>query len=121
MGGVLALAPVSSRRLPVKRLSCFKKFYFTLGLFSDHISTTFLSHPNFMAPPSINVDARSRPKCFFLWLCVVWVGYSQLAIQNKVRCKPTMGMGWIVRVRPVAPRENMVESPSFDFFFCLLA
>lgn len=68
------------------------------SLLSNHVSTPFLTHPDFMSSVRINVDSVTRSKGLLLRLLIVRIGHNEFSTQDQMRCETRVGMRAIVCV-----------------------
>lgn len=88
---------------------------------ANDIGAACAPYKNFMSPLCIDVQPAARPECLFTWVGIVWVGDGKLARQDQMSRQARVDVRWIVRVGPVGPRKDMLESPAAYLFFSLCA
>jgi hypothetical protein len=98
--------------------------------FSNDICAASLAHPNLVKPLRVNVEPGARPKCFLLWLRVVWISDCQFAVKDQMRGQAIVSVWRIISVpetrlvscfshrliysagiRSISPSEDMAEAP----------
>lgn len=56
-------------------------------LFPNHIRAPFWPHPDFVLPPSIDIEPPANAEFLFRRLCIIGIRDCQLATEDQVRCK----------------------------------